>query len=90
MRADLAQPIEPTRGPLFAFALFKASSDRFFWYARYHHIVMDGFGMWLVARRVAEIYTRLSRGQTALRWIIRLSRCLLERRRRISCVGTIC
>ena len=22
--------------------------------ARYHHIVMDGFGMWLVARRVAR------------------------------------
>ena len=57
MKADLAQPIDPTRGPLFGFALFKASATRFFWYARYHHIVLDGFGMWLVARRVAEVYT---------------------------------
>ncbi len=60
MRTDLARPIELTSGPLFGFALFKASADRFFWYARYHHIVMDGFSMWLVARRLAGIYTQLS------------------------------
>ena len=36
--------------PLFGFALFKAAADHFFWYARYHHVVMDAFGMWLVAR----------------------------------------
>src|SRR5215510_12544205 len=63
MQADLAQPIEPTRGPLFGFALFKAEDDRFYWYARYHHIVMDAFGMWLVARRVANVYTQLTIGR---------------------------
>ena len=65
MKSDLARPIEPTRGPLFGFALFKASADRFFWYARYHHIVMDGFSMWLVARRLADVYTELCAGRTA-------------------------
>ena len=50
MQVDLARPIDPTRGPLFGYALFKASDSRFFWYARYHHIVMDAFGMWLIAR----------------------------------------
>ena len=64
MKADLARPIDPTRGPLFGFALFKASPDRFFWYARYHHIIMDAFGMWLVARRLAQVYTRLSNGRS--------------------------
>src|SRR5215216_668238 len=63
MKADLARPVDPTRGPLFAFALFKASADRFFWYARYHHLIMDGFAMWLVARRVANLYTQLSKGR---------------------------
>ena len=62
MKADLARPIDPTRGPMFGFALFKASKARSLWYARYHHLVMDAFGMWLVARRVAEIYTQLGRG----------------------------
>jgi hypothetical protein len=60
MKADLAQPIEPSCVPLFGFALFKAAADRFFWYARYHHVVMDAFGMWLVARRLAQIYSHLS------------------------------
>src|SRR5499427_1927993 len=59
MQADLARPIDPTRGPLFGYALFKASDNRFFWYARYHHVVMDAFGMWLIARRVANVYTQL-------------------------------
>ena len=62
MKADLARPIDPTRGPLFGYALFKASADRFFWYARYHHIVMDCFGMSLVAQRLAEVYSGLADG----------------------------
>src|SRR5262249_53459494 len=65
MKTDLARPVAPTRGPLFGYALFKASPDHFFWYARYHHIVMDGVGMCLVARRLADIYTRLVAGRTA-------------------------
>src|SRR5437870_7923206 len=64
MQVDLARPVDPTRGPLFGYALFKASADRFFWYARYHHIVMDAFGMWLIARRTANVYTQLAMGRT--------------------------
>ena len=75
MKTDLARPIEPTRGPLFGFALFKASPDRFFWYARYHHIIMDAFGMWLVARRLAQVYTRLSIDRSAHEEFFWLSRC---------------
>src|ERR1043166_8341523 len=63
MKADLARPIDPIAGPLFGFALFKASTRRFFWYARYHHIVLDAFGMWLIARRVARVYTALCAGE---------------------------
>src|SRR5438105_2492642 len=62
MKADLARPIDLTHGPLFAYALFKAAPDRFYWYARYHHIVMDGFGMSLIARRLADVYTSLHNG----------------------------
>ena len=63
MRADLARPIDPTCGPLFAYALFMARPDRFFWYARYHQIVMDSFGMSLLARRLASVYTALANGR---------------------------
>ncbi|MBL1118510.1 amino acid adenylation domain-containing protein [Streptomyces sp. 110] len=62
MRDEMRRPVDPTDGPLFAFALFKAADDRYFWYQRYHHIVMDGLGLSLVGRRVAELYTALAAG----------------------------
>ena len=64
MASDLARPIELTRGPLFGYALFRLANDRFIWYARYHHIVMDCFGMSLVAQRLAEIYTAWADGRS--------------------------
>ncbi len=63
MRSDLAKPVDLLCGPFLTQALFKAAPDRFFWYSRYHHIVMDGFSFALVARRVAEVYTTLASGQ---------------------------
>ena len=58
-KADLAKPVDLLHGPLFCFVLFKAAPDRFFWYERFHHILMDGFGIALFKRRVAVIYTAL-------------------------------
>jgi Condensation domain len=55
MSADLQRPTDLLRGPLFAFALFKTEADRFLWYARYHHIVIDGLSRSLIARRVADV-----------------------------------
>ena len=63
MKADLARPFDLMRGPLFGYALLKATADRFYFYSRYHHIVMDGFGSWLVAQRVAAVYSDLAAGR---------------------------
>ncbi|MGG2464463.1 amino acid adenylation domain-containing protein [Streptomyces sp. RGM 3693] len=49
----------------FSFALFRLSADRHLWYHGYHHIVMDGFGAALFARRVAELYTAAIGGEAA-------------------------
>lgn len=57
MKDDLMRPIDVTHRPLFAFALFKAAADRYFWYLRFHHIIMDGFSRAIFAQRVAEVYT---------------------------------
>src|SRR6478672_3822811 len=65
MRADLAKPVDLTCDPLFGYALLKAAADRFFWYSRYHHIVMDGCGFALGARRVADVYSSLVAGRGA-------------------------
>jgi amino acid adenylation domain-containing protein len=60
MHADIARPIDPCHGPFFTFALFKAASEEFLWYARYHHLVMDHFGASLIAHRVASVYSALN------------------------------
>ncbi|MFB1048399.1 amino acid adenylation domain-containing protein [Streptomyces chrestomyceticus] len=63
MRADLAEPFDLAAGPLFAHALFRVGDTRWLWYQRVHHIVMDGFGYSLLARRTAEVYTALATGE---------------------------
>jgi amino acid adenylation domain-containing protein len=62
MRREMTQPLDLLVGPLFAFALFKTGPERFLWYVRYHHIVMDAFGGALIARRVADVYSTLASG----------------------------
>jgi nonribosomal peptide synthetase DhbF len=57
MKADLGRVVDLTHGPLFSFVLFKLGPEQFIWYQWTHHIVNDGFGYWLIARRVAEVYT---------------------------------
>ncbi|MEU5427269.1 amino acid adenylation domain-containing protein [Streptomyces olivoreticuli] len=61
--ADLAKAVELTEGPLFTQALFKAAPDRWLWFLRAHHILLDGYGFKLVARRLAETYSALVAGE---------------------------
>jgi enterobactin synthetase component F len=62
MMRDVMQRVDLAKGPLWASALLKASDDCYFWYQRAHHIVYDGYGGGLVARRLAELYTAYARG----------------------------
>src|SRR5262244_1548830 len=45
MQEDLARAIDLTAERLFSFVLFQVGVDHYFWYCRYHHIVLDGYGM---------------------------------------------
>ncbi|MGW3045785.1 amino acid adenylation domain-containing protein, partial [Kitasatospora sp. NPDC001159] len=63
MRADLAQPMDLARGPLYTSTLFPAGPDRFFWFHRAHHVAIDGYSGFLLAQRGAEIYTALVEGR---------------------------
>ncbi|WP_461029383.1 condensation domain-containing protein, partial [Streptomyces sparsus] len=64
MRADLDTAVDLTEGPLFTQALFTVAPDRWFWFQRVHHILLDGYGYTLVFRRTAELYTALAAGTT--------------------------
>ena len=62
MMAELTRPVDLLTSPLWVSALFKLAPDRFVWYHRGHHIIMDGFAGGLFTRRVANIYTALVQG----------------------------
>ena len=62
MREDLATPVDPRKDRLFMYVLFRISGERYFWYARNHHLANDGFGGSLVAQRVIAVYNALAAG----------------------------
>ncbi|WP_215449667.1 non-ribosomal peptide synthetase [Streptomyces sp. ATCC 21386] len=63
MDQDMARPVDLTRDRVFGHALLRTAPQEFLWYHRVHHIALDGFGLSLVARRVAEVYTALMAGE---------------------------
>ena len=63
MRKDLMRPLQPNRDSLFLYALLRIGPERFFWYVRYHHLCMDGFGGALIAKRAAQIYSSLAQNE---------------------------
>jgi amino acid adenylation domain-containing protein len=78
MRSDLVQVVDLARPPLFLYALLKIDSEHFYWYQRYHHIIIDGYGGWLIAQRVADLYTALSSSQASKSFCFNSFGALLE------------
>ncbi|MEU6480133.1 amino acid adenylation domain-containing protein, partial [Streptomyces sp. NPDC047017] len=59
MHADLRRRVDVLTDRLWSFALFRISDRRYFWYARFHHLLMDGYGGFLFQQRLGEIYMSL-------------------------------
>ncbi|RAT01213.1 non-ribosomal peptide synthetase, partial [Bacillus cereus] len=59
MKNDLSMPVDLKKDTLFIEALIQVENNRFFWYQRIHHIVMDGYGFSLLSQKVANEYTSL-------------------------------
>ncbi|WP_407836839.1 amino acid adenylation domain-containing protein [Streptomyces sp. DSM 116496] len=78
MRADLSRPMDLEREAAFTQVLFRAAPDRVLWYQRIHHVMIDGFGLSLIVRRVAEVYTALAAGTPYENGALRPLRLLLD------------
>jgi amino acid adenylation domain-containing protein len=63
MQRDMATARHPQSDLLFRHALFRLRPDHYIWYQSYHHLVMDGYGMLLFARRLAHVYSALAAGR---------------------------
>ncbi|MEV0333442.1 amino acid adenylation domain-containing protein [Nocardia sp. NPDC050717] len=63
MRAEYSAPLEMMTDRLVRVALLRVSDDRLFWYARMHHIVLDGMGALALVQRTGELYNATVEGR---------------------------
>lgn len=64
MRDDLDGDLRIASGkPLYHHQLLRISNTRWFWYQRFHHLVVDGFSFTAITRRIANIYSDLCQNQ---------------------------
>jgi len=63
MQADLNQNLRVDSGQPLAFhLLMQVADNRWYWYQRYHHLVVDGFSFPAITRQIAAIYRAWSNG----------------------------
>ncbi|WP_280219858.1 non-ribosomal peptide synthetase [Nocardia neocaledoniensis] len=63
MRAEYSAPLDMMTDRLVRVALLRVSEERWFWYARMHHIVLDGMGALALVQRTGELYNALVEGR---------------------------
>ncbi|WP_061709486.1 enterobactin non-ribosomal peptide synthetase EntF [Pseudenterobacter timonensis] len=58
MEADLSQNLRVDSGePLACHLLLQVGEQHWYWYQRYHHLVVDGFSFPAITRQIAAIYS---------------------------------
>ena len=64
MQADLNQDLRVESGrPLVFHQLLQVADNRWYWYQRYHHLVVDGFSFPAITRQIATIYQAWRRNE---------------------------
>lgn len=65
IETDMARTIDLRRDPLASQWLIRLGPDRWQWYNRGHHIILDGYSMGLIEQRCAELYAHFTQGTQA-------------------------
>ncbi|MFM8278440.1 MAG: condensation domain-containing protein, partial [Cyanobium sp.] len=60
MRRRFEEPFTLEGQPLFRYDLLKLAQDNYYWLLQYHHLSIDGWGVALLNRSLAEIYSDLA------------------------------
>ncbi|WP_405165020.1 amino acid adenylation domain-containing protein [Nocardia sp. NBC_01499] len=67
IRRDSTVPIDIADAPLVRNVVLQTGAAEYFWYAKMHHIAIDGYGAMLLSMRIAERYNALRNGIEASR-----------------------
>ncbi|MDV8070277.1 non-ribosomal peptide synthase/polyketide synthase, partial [Rhodococcus sp. IEGM 1366] len=63
MRADRSRPVDMLADRLISATILRLEQDRYYWYTRVHHTILDGFGASTFVTRVAELYSARVEGR---------------------------
>lgn len=64
MQADLQQDLRVDSGKSLVFhQLIQVEDNRWYWYQRYHHLLVDGFSFPAITRHIVAIYSAWQRGE---------------------------
>ncbi|MFC6011007.1 amino acid adenylation domain-containing protein [Nocardia lasii] len=63
MRAEYSAPLDMMNDRLVRLAMLRVGEDRWFWYSRMHHIVLDGMGALALVQRTGELYNAALEGR---------------------------
>lgn len=63
MHSDVTAPLDLLRDRLAVSVMLRIADDRYFWYSRTHHIVLDGVGAASLLYRVADLYNAAIEGR---------------------------
>ncbi|WP_223306977.1 condensation domain-containing protein, partial [Citrobacter sp. S-77] len=67
MQADLQQDLRVDSGKSLVFhQLIQVEDNRWYWYQRYHHLLVDGFSFPAITRHIVAIYSAWQRGEKTL------------------------
>ncbi|MFZ2529261.1 MAG: amino acid adenylation domain-containing protein, partial [Rhodococcus sp. (in: high G+C Gram-positive bacteria)] len=62
MRSDYSAPVDLLHDRFVRVCIFRIEDERYLWYLRVHHLVLDGFGAATLIHRIAEHYTAAVEG----------------------------
>ncbi|MRS15452.1 enterobactin non-ribosomal peptide synthetase EntF [Enterobacteriaceae bacterium RIT691] len=64
MQRDLDSNTRVDSGnPLICHQLYRVTDNRWYWYQRYHHLLVDGFSFPAITRQIVQIYQALVNGE---------------------------
>ncbi|WP_018753423.1 non-ribosomal peptide synthetase [Paenibacillus sanguinis] len=64
VQEELQKPFPLYEHPLFDFALITVHETEHAYYLKFHHLIADGWSIYLLSEQVANIYSRLSAGES--------------------------